>query len=133
MIKRGWMVTPRYSGKSLREVVEYFRSFTVDPEEIRHVPWMLTECGVQFVLVEALPGTKIDGVTFWLDLRSPVVGMTTHLGSCCGMRLSMCLKGMAKKRKSSIQSLRGKMLPQTPTFLRKKELRMRRYKIFAYL
>jgi len=72
------MAVPRYSEKSLREAVEHFRSFTVDPEEIRHVPRILAECGVRFTLVETLPGAEIDGVTSWLDLRSPVIGMTTR-------------------------------------------------------
>lgn len=72
------MPAPRYSEKSLLDAVERFRSFTVDPEEIRHVPRMLAECGVRFVLVETLPGAKIDGVTCWLDSRSPVIGMTAR-------------------------------------------------------
>lgn len=72
------MMVPRYSEKALREAVDRFRSFTVDPEEIRHVPRILAECGVRFALVETLPRAKIDGVTFWLDLRSPVIGMTTR-------------------------------------------------------
>lgn len=72
------MVVPRYSEKNLLEAVERFRSFTVDPEETRHVPRILAECGVRFVLVETLPGAHIDGVTCWLDLRSPVIGMTTR-------------------------------------------------------
>ena len=34
-----------------------------------------TECGVRFVVVEALPGSKIDGACFWLG-KSPVIGMS---------------------------------------------------------
>jgi HTH-type transcriptional regulator/antitoxin HigA len=33
------------------------------------------ECGVRFVVVEKLPGAKIDGVCFWLE-DSPVIGMS---------------------------------------------------------
>ena len=36
------------------------------------------ECGVRFTLVERLPNAKIDGVCFWLDDISPVIGMTTR-------------------------------------------------------
>jgi HTH-type transcriptional regulator / antitoxin HigA len=39
----------------------------------------LAECGIRFVIVESLPGAKIDGVCFWLDDHSPVIGMTMRL------------------------------------------------------
>lgn len=45
------------------------------PEEIRHIPQLLEKCGVKFVIVEALPSSKIDGVCLWLG-DSPVIGMT---------------------------------------------------------
>ena len=34
------------------------------------------ECGVRFVVVEPLTQSKIDGVCFWLDSRSPVIGLS---------------------------------------------------------
>jgi HTH-type transcriptional regulator/antitoxin HigA len=48
------------------------------PEESRHVPRLLLECGVRFILVEKLPQADIDGVCFWLDAKSPVIGMSTR-------------------------------------------------------
>jgi HTH-type transcriptional regulator/antitoxin HigA len=45
-------------------------------EAARKVPKILAESGVRFVIVESLPSAKIDGVCFWLDERSPVIGMT---------------------------------------------------------
>ena len=36
----------------------------------------MMECGVRYIIVEGLPGGKIDGVCFWLDPRSPVIGMS---------------------------------------------------------
>jgi HTH-type transcriptional regulator/antitoxin HigA len=39
---------------------------------------LLTDCGVRFVIVEKLPNAKIDGVCFWLDEHSPVIGMSTQ-------------------------------------------------------
>ena len=41
------------------------------------MPTLLAECGVRFVVVEALPNAKIDGVCTWLDDQSPVIGMST--------------------------------------------------------
>ncbi len=48
------------------------------PDETRQVPRILTECGVRYIIVEKLPNAKIDGVCFWLDSSSPVIGMSTQ-------------------------------------------------------
>ena len=68
----------KYSEKALRAALIRFRQLPFEPEEIRHVPRILMECGVRFVLVEPLPSSKIDGVCFWLDDHSPVIGMSTR-------------------------------------------------------
>lgn len=73
------MVVAPYSAQKLREAVSDFQRLTFDPEEIRHVPRALAECGVRFVIVESLPKAKIDGVCFWLDDASPVIGMTMRM------------------------------------------------------
>lgn len=70
------MVTPVYSESSLKDALLQMPRLMVDPEEVRHVPRILAECGVRYVVVETLPKANIDGVCFWLDPRSPVVGMT---------------------------------------------------------
>lgn len=75
-IAKSIIVKP-YSEKSLIESVEKLSSLVLSPEEIRHVPRILADCGVRFVIVEALPGAKLDGACFWLDAKSPVIGMTT--------------------------------------------------------
>jgi HTH-type transcriptional regulator / antitoxin HigA len=71
------MVCATYSEKKLREAITNFPILMVDPEEIRHVPKTLAECGVRFVVVETLPKANIDGVCFWIE-GSPVIGMTTR-------------------------------------------------------
>jgi len=53
--------------------LEELRTLIHTPEEARHVPRILSEGGVRFLIVEALPQTKIDGACFWLDSKSPVV------------------------------------------------------------
>ncbi len=74
-----WETTvPKYSEKALREALPRLRHLMSEPEEARHVPRILMECAVRFVLVEPLPNSKIDGVCFWLDDSSPVVGMSTR-------------------------------------------------------
>jgi HTH-type transcriptional regulator/antitoxin HigA len=69
------MVTAEYSEKRLRGVIDNLPRHMKDPEEVRHVPRILSECGVRYVIVETLPKANIDGVCFWLD-GSPVVGMS---------------------------------------------------------
>lgn len=71
------MLVKNYSEKALLDAVEKLSSLLLSPEEIRHVPKILADCGIRFVIVEALPGSKIDGACFWLDDKSPVIGMTT--------------------------------------------------------
>ena len=70
---------PKYSEKALRNVVnDELPMLMHAAEESRHVPKLLMECGVRYVLVEKLTNAKIDGVCFWLDDSSPVIGMSTQ-------------------------------------------------------
>jgi HTH-type transcriptional regulator/antitoxin HigA len=56
-----------YSERKLREALAKLRRLLVAPEEIRQVPRILADAGVRFVIVEFLPGAKIDGATFWMN------------------------------------------------------------------
>ncbi len=67
---------PKYSEQVLRAAVARLREMLIAPEETRHVPRVLAECGVRFAVVETLPQAKIDGVCFWLDKNSPVIGLS---------------------------------------------------------
>jgi HTH-type transcriptional regulator / antitoxin HigA len=70
------ITVPKYSEKVLRDTVEHkLPGLLYAPDEARHVPQLMTECGIKFVLVEKLPNAKIDGVCFWLD-GVPVIGMS---------------------------------------------------------
>lgn len=70
------LLVPRYSPAALEATLPKLHELTVAPEEARKVPRLLAECGVRFVIVESLPSAKIDGVCFWLDDVSPVVGLS---------------------------------------------------------
>jgi len=67
---------PHYSDKALLSAIPDLQQLMYSPEETRHVPRILMECGVRFIIVEKLPNAKIDGVCFWLDDDSPVIGMS---------------------------------------------------------
>ena len=54
---------------SLAKLAEY-------AEEARNVPRLLGKLGVRLVIVEHLPGCRIDGAVLWLGPVSPVVGLS---------------------------------------------------------
>jgi HTH-type transcriptional regulator / antitoxin HigA len=64
-----------FSEAKLRAAVVKLRQLLVAPEEIRQVPQILADAGVRFVIVEFLPGAKIDGAAFWID-EVPVIAMS---------------------------------------------------------
>jgi len=70
------MLVPRYSEAALDRAILKLRALMVAPEETRQVPRILAECGIRFVVVQSLVSAKIDGVCFWLDDTSPVVGLS---------------------------------------------------------
>lgn len=67
---------PKYSKKALLSSIKQLETLLLSPEEIRRVPKILMDCGVRYIIVETLPKAKIDGVCFWLDKHSPVIGMS---------------------------------------------------------
>jgi HTH-type transcriptional regulator / antitoxin HigA len=69
-------VVPAYSRAKLLAAVEKLKALLLSPEEARHVPRILAEAGVRFVIVEPMAGSKMDGACFWLEGARPVIGMT---------------------------------------------------------
>jgi HTH-type transcriptional regulator / antitoxin HigA len=63
----------------LIEALTQLHALLPAPEEIRRVPRILGDAGVRFVLVEALPGSKIDGACLWLSDDQPVVALSGRL------------------------------------------------------
>lgn len=70
------LLVPKYSPAALKAAIRKLHALTVAPEEVRNAARILAECGVRLVIVESLPSAKIDGVCFWLDEHSPVVGLS---------------------------------------------------------
>jgi HTH-type transcriptional regulator / antitoxin HigA len=64
-----------YSESKLKAATDKLRQLLPAPEEIKRVPQILAEAGVRFVIVEFLPGAKIDGAAFWID-GMPVIAMS---------------------------------------------------------
>jgi HTH-type transcriptional regulator/antitoxin HigA len=70
------MLVGVYSPQAVEAAVVKLRALTSTLEGVQKVPRILAECGIRFVLVESLARAKIDGVCFWLDEQSPVIGMS---------------------------------------------------------
>lgn len=67
---------PRYSEKALNEATGKLERCLLNPEDTRHVPKILSECGVRLLFVERTQQGKIDGACCWLNDSSPVIGMS---------------------------------------------------------
>lgn len=66
----------KYSQSAVADVVKDLKPLLNSVEAARKVPKILAESGIRLVIVESLPSSSIDGVCFWLDEKSPVIGMT---------------------------------------------------------
>jgi HTH-type transcriptional regulator / antitoxin HigA len=74
-IAKGTLVRS-YSSAATSAIVRELKPLLNSVEGARKVPRVLSEFGIRFVIVESLSQAKIDGVCFWLDAKSPVIGMT---------------------------------------------------------
>ncbi len=59
-------------------------------KEARKVPGVLAKYGIRYVVVEPLPGIKIDGLATWLDEQSPVIGMSLRFDRIDGYWHTLC-------------------------------------------
>ena len=70
------MVCPTYDRGRLLRAISVMTELRLDAESVRHVPKLLNEAGVRFVIVECLPNSRIDGVCFWIDESNPIIGIS---------------------------------------------------------
>lgn len=67
----------KYSKKALENVVPQLRACMEYPDDLRKVSQILASAGVRLVIVEYLPGMKMDGACFWInDGASPVIALS---------------------------------------------------------
>lgn len=62
-----------FSDKSFKKGLSELKKLLPNVHDVRYIPRILAEAGIRFLIVEHLPQTRIDGVTFWLDEKSPVI------------------------------------------------------------
>ena len=66
----------RFTSRRLEACLANLRPLMIAPEEARHVPRVLAEAGIRFVVIEPLQKSRIDGATIWLDKQTPVVALS---------------------------------------------------------
>ena len=82
--QRAWCYRARQIARALKKVARFdpskmdglrqrLRQLAAYAKEARHVPELMGEFGIRFIVIEPLPGSKIDGAAFWLDEESPVI------------------------------------------------------------
>jgi len=64
-----------WSAKNLEALLKQLSVLYHEAREARHVPRILAEAGIRLVIVQPLPGSKIDGACFWID-KSPVIALS---------------------------------------------------------
>ena len=68
--------TKPYRKKLVESELDSLRVLGAHPQEVRHVPRLLADWGIRFVVVQHLPRSKIDGATFWMNKGEPVIAMS---------------------------------------------------------
>jgi HTH-type transcriptional regulator / antitoxin HigA len=78
-VAKTFKVAP-FSVDALRTALKELKGCLKSVEDVRKVPEILAKSGVRFVVVEFLPGAKLDGACFWIDRGcSPVVALSLRL------------------------------------------------------
>ncbi len=70
------MKVPVYTKEKLGAALKELRGLLSKAEDVRRVPLLLEKAGIRCLIVEPLPGTKIDGACMWLEGKSPVIGLS---------------------------------------------------------
>ncbi len=70
------MLVAPFASERLAHAERKLRQLAAYPNEARHLSKLLAEYGIRFVVIEPLPGVKIDGAAFWLDTTEPTIAIS---------------------------------------------------------
>jgi len=65
----------KFTQTNLDDALGRFKAILPNPQDIRTIPKILSESGIKLIIIEPLPQSKIDGVTFWVN-DSPVIALS---------------------------------------------------------
>lgn len=80
----------RFSKGSVNLAARSLRQLMAYAEETRKVSRVLAEEGIRFVIVEHLPGTRIDGAALWLSEDSPVIALSARYDRIDSFWFTLC-------------------------------------------
>lgn len=61
---------------TIEELQKDLRRYAAKSAAIRQVPQLLARYGIKFVIIEPIKNVAVDGVSFWLDKKTPVIAMS---------------------------------------------------------
>lgn len=65
-----------YNDKKHSAMMDELSILKVEPDEIRHIPKILSKFGVRFIVLKGLKKSMIDGACFWIDKNSPCIALS---------------------------------------------------------
>ncbi len=65
-----------YSRSQFDSTIRELKTLLHDAREAHHVPRVLANAGIRFMVIEHTNGSKIDGACFWLDSNAPVIAVS---------------------------------------------------------
>jgi HTH-type transcriptional regulator/antitoxin HigA len=70
------MEAPDYSPAKLDHAFANLKAQLAADDQVKNIPRILQRAGIRLLIVEALPGAKIDGICYWLNDASPVIALS---------------------------------------------------------
>ncbi len=68
----------KFKPELLAHCKERLRELAAFPDQTRQVPTVLSGYGIRFVIIEPLPGSRMDGAAFWLAPDQPVIALSVR-------------------------------------------------------
>jgi HTH-type transcriptional regulator / antitoxin HigA len=65
-----------FISQALEKAEPELRELAAYPNEVRHLAQLLASYGVRFIVIEPLPGVKVDGAAFWCDDGKPAIAIS---------------------------------------------------------
>jgi len=94
-----------FSNQSFKNGLTQLKMLLTSVPEIRHVPKILAESGIRFIIAEHLPQTRIDGVTFWLNERTPVIVLSLRFDRIDGFWYTLAHELGHVKRRDGLKDI----------------------------
>jgi HTH-type transcriptional regulator/antitoxin HigA len=83
-------LVPPFDPYALADCADALRKLAAFAPEARKIPRVLNSYGIRYVVVEPLPGTKIDGAALWIDEHKPVIVLSLRYDRIDALWFTLC-------------------------------------------